>query len=166
MDEPGTPPSGDVRNCQSLLADRAIRPLQPWGGYIRGSCAWGSFHFYSDLNRVQVLYGEPPYHNTADCCAIMMVLEGHQPRKPEGAESLGFTDELWAMVQRCWWGNRARRPEMGEILRCLESAAQAWDTRPPLPHRATGNDSSHDEDYSSLTSTPSSETSSSYHIAL
>jgi len=28
-------------------------------------------------------------------------LGGQWPRKPEAVENLGFTDELWSMVERC-----------------------------------------------------------------
>ena len=74
---------------------------------------------------------------------LVGVLGGDRPQKPEAAESLGFTDELWSMLERCWEDDRDERPEVGEVLRCLESAAQAWDTRPPPPHRATDTDSSY-----------------------
>lgn len=65
-------------------------------------------------------------------------MEGQRPQKPEAAEGLGFTDELWSMVERCWRENRDERPEAKEIVDCLENAAKAWDTRPLPP---TGADS-------------------------
>ena len=105
----------------------------------------------------QVLYGKLPYWGTPNYAIAVRVLEGHRPQKPKGAESLGLTDELWAMAEQCWQEKRDQRPEVGEILHCLESAAQVWDTRPPPPHQAMGNGHSHDEDLSSTSSTSLSE---------
>ena len=64
---------------------------------------------------------------------LYFLLEGGQPQKPEAAENLGFTNELWSTVERCWRGNRDERPNVGEILHCLESAVPAWNTRPQDP---------------------------------
>ena len=83
---------------------------------------------------LQVLCGHVPYRDLTDIAAMLNILEGRRPQKPEAAESLDFTDELWRMVERCWRENRDERPEVREVLRCLESAAQAWDVRPPPPH--------------------------------
>jgi len=84
---------------------------------------------------------------------MLKILNRQRPQKPEAAESLGFTRELWSMVERCWRENRDERPEAKEIVDCLESAAKAWDTRPLPPMDA---DSSDSEDRWSLSSSPSS----------
>jgi len=73
--------------------------------------------------------------------AIAAILSGQRPQKPEAAESLGFTDELWIMVERCWRENWNERLEAKEIVDCLESAAKAWDTRPLPPADADSSDS-------------------------
>ena len=74
-----------------------------------------------------------PFSGMMDWLAIMKILEGGRPQKPRDAENLGFTNELWSMVERCWRENRGERPNVGEILRCLESAVPAWNTRPQDP---------------------------------
>ena len=61
------------------------------------------------------------------------IVGGDRPQKPEAAGSLGFTDELWSMVERCWQESWDERPETKEIVDYLESAAKAWDTRPSPP---------------------------------
>jgi hypothetical protein len=54
---------------------------------------------------------------------------GTRPRKPEGAKHLGFSDELWRIVELCWLEDRNARPCVEEILSCLKDAATFWDTR-------------------------------------
>jgi len=62
-----------------------------------------------------------------DISAAIAIMKGRRPQRPEAAEGLGFTDELWIMVERCWQENLDERPEAKEIVDCLESAANAWD---------------------------------------
>ena len=57
------------------------------------------------------------------------IMEGVRPRKPEGAKHLGFSDELWRTVELCWLQDRNARPDVEEILRCLNDAEVFWDTR-------------------------------------
>jgi hypothetical protein len=44
---------------------------------------------------------------------------GIRPEKPEGAERVGFSDELWRMVKLCWQQDRNARPVIEDILSCL-----------------------------------------------
>ena len=69
---------------------------------------------------------------------VSEILEGRRPQKPEAAESLGFTDELWSMIERCWREEPDERPEVKEMLDCLERGAQTWDTRPLPPYLPDG----------------------------
>jgi len=66
----------------------------------------------------------------------------------------GFTNGLWRMIERCWRQNwNSERPEVGGILRCLESVAQAWDTRLTLSRCATTRTDSEDSMFLSFLST-------------
>jgi len=38
-----------------------------------------------------------------------------RPQKPEVAESLGFTDKLWGIVQCCWLADASGRPDMRTV---------------------------------------------------
>ena len=152
MDESGATRSIPIWGCR-LPTNKAIRLLRFRDGYIRGSCKWGRSKFHSSLTWIrQVLSGNVPYWNITLLCAMRAIMGGDRPQKPKAAESIGFTDELWRMVERCWQENRDERPGVREILHCLESTAQAWDTRPPLPYQATGMDRSYSEDHSRLPS--------------
>src|SRR5882757_5977551 len=82
----------------------------------------------------QVLCGRLPHRGLRPHEVMCATMRGDRPRKPETMENLGFTDELWTTVERCWRENWNERPEVKEILSSLERATRAWNTRPPLPH--------------------------------
>jgi hypothetical protein len=54
---------------------------------------------------------------------------GIRPKKPEGAKRLGFSDELWRTVERCWREDRNARPNIASILSSLNEAKAFWDVR-------------------------------------
>ena len=58
-----------------------------------------------------------------------MVLNGTRPAKPEDATSLGFTDKLWEIVERCWLADSNARPTLDAVLSCLREAASSWEDR-------------------------------------
>ena len=60
---------------------------------------------------------------------INEIMEGVRPKKPEEAKCLGFSDELWKMVELCWQADRNARPVVEEILSALNEAAAFWHTR-------------------------------------
>lgn len=57
---------------------------------------------------------------------VHTIVEGGRPAKPEGAARLGFNDELWTLVKRCWRENRVERPTVEDILSCLNDATAFW----------------------------------------
>ena len=57
------------------------------------------------------------------------VLNGTRPAKPEDAASLGFTSELWEIVEQCWLADRNERPTLSAVLSCLTDAAPSWTDR-------------------------------------
>ena len=50
--------------------------------------------------------------------------------KPEGAERLGFDDELWGAVELCWLEDRNARPSAAYILSFLNDTTEFWFTGP------------------------------------
>ena len=72
-------------------------------------------------------------------------LRGTRPEKPSNAESLGFSDTLWELVQSCWSATRSNRPTAQELLEQLSLDSLAW--VPPIEYpilttSATNSDSS------------------------
>ena len=62
---------------------------------------------------------------------MLAIVEGDRPRKPESAERLGFTKELWDTVEKCWLTDRKARPSAGLINSCLimSDAVPFWSRR-------------------------------------
>ena len=56
-------------------------------------------------------------------------MEGDRPRKPEGAEGLGFTRGLWGTVERCWFADAGERPDVKDVLSQLNHAAWSWNRK-------------------------------------
>jgi hypothetical protein len=78
----------------------------------------------------QVLCGHYPYVEIqSDIMVIRAITGGVRPKKPEGAKRLGFSDELWRTVERCWQEDRNARPNIASILSSLNEAKAFWDVR-------------------------------------
>ena len=57
-------------------------------------------------------------------------MDGVRPKRPEEARCLGFSDELWRIIELCWLEDRKARPRIEDILTSLRvSVAQGINTR-------------------------------------
>lgn len=63
---------------------------------------------------------------------VIVVQKGGRPRRPDNAESLGFSDTLWRLTQMCWSESPSARPAAQRLLRCLQDASHTW--VPPLEY--------------------------------
>jgi len=77
----------------------------------------------------EVLSGHSPYHELSECSAVAEIIDGGRPKKPTMAARLGFTGELWEIVERCWNKDRDERPNLRVILSTLNDAAPFWKRR-------------------------------------
>ncbi|KAF9646136.1 kinase-like protein [Thelephora ganbajun] len=78
----------------------------------------------------EVLCGHVPYHDILrDTAVTLAILDGERPKKPKGGIYLGFAEALWETVEQCWLQDRSARPDVEEILCCLDSAQAFWYTR-------------------------------------
>jgi len=57
---------------------------------------------------------------------VVEISKGKRPKKPDDVTSLGFTDGLWEIVERCWSADRDARPTLEAVLSCLGEAALRW----------------------------------------
>ena len=55
------------------------------------------------------------------------IANGVRPKKPEGEECLGFTEDLWRIVEQCWLEDYSARPNVEDILPRLNDTALHWD---------------------------------------
>ena len=77
------------------------------------------------LKCAQVLCGHDPYHGMGSLAIMPAILEGVRPEKPKNAMDLGFTEALWETVEKCWAGDRSARPDVKDILSCLNGTPLA-----------------------------------------
>jgi len=78
----------------------------------------------------EVLCGKPPYWDITNRAALLNTITmGGRPKKPEAAESLGLTDDLWRIVRQCWLVDPNSRPDVRTILSHLNHATWSWEKR-------------------------------------
>ena len=58
--------------------------------------------------------------------ACMVVLEDERPPRPRDSEKLGFSDDVWETLQRCWEKEPSARPPVDIVSACLKRAAETW----------------------------------------
>ena len=68
----------------------------------------------------ETISGKLPFHKDTDCAILLKVVKGERP--PRGT---GFTDALWAMLERCWAPQPHDRPNIENVLGSLEVALNA-----------------------------------------
>ena len=71
----------------------------------------------------QVLCGTIPFGDLAHSIAIVAeIMKGARPERPQDAANLGFTGQLWEIVERCWLVDKNARPPLRAVLSCLKEA--------------------------------------------
>ena len=108
--------------------DEGVGYLRPKHAYLRGSYTYLASNVMRDSKGTkQVLCGSPPFRDLANSSMVVVeILKGTRPEKPEDAASLGFTDKLWEIVERCWSADKDVRPTPEAVLSCLHGASSKW----------------------------------------
>ena len=83
------------------------------------------------LNFRQVLTGKQPFPNMRPPELAYHVSSGLRPDKPEDAKAIGISDSLWELIQKCWLGDKTRRPQIQEVMAGVGNAADKWHTDMP-----------------------------------
>ena len=79
----------------------------------------------------QVLTGTPPFANQRKPeVAFCVALEDKRPSRPSNSESLGFTHELWNLLELCWAKDARSRPGVCHVVGCLNRVAEHWSADP------------------------------------
>ena len=69
----------------------------------------------------QVLTGEIPFSSVKTNWMVMQaVLKGDRPSRPKHPSC---TNDLWALIKRCWNKDPQLRPEIPEVSRTLSSVS-------------------------------------------
>ena len=74
----------------------------------------------------QVLTGERPFREIGSLELGLHVWSGNRPPKPENAGDIGISDPLWELIQKCWDGEKTRRPKIEEVVDGVGDAAANW----------------------------------------
>ena len=70
---------------------------------------------------VEVFTGKVPFDgNTDNGPVAIQIIRGKRPSKPQDAEQLGLTAEMWKFIETCWSGDPGERPTIDEVVRTWE----------------------------------------------
>ncbi|KAF9777894.1 kinase-like domain-containing protein [Thelephora terrestris] len=84
----------------------------------------------------EVLTGLRPFHRLHGYAPMLATLSGERPKKPPGAESLGFSRELWGLIELCWSKSTSSRSTAQRLYDCISPASLSWD--PPQTYPVVG----------------------------
>ena len=74
-----------------------------------------------------MLTGTPPFARRGKTeLACKVVLEDERPPRPRDSEKLGFTDQVWERLGKCWDKRPSARPSVDAVSACLKQAAETW----------------------------------------
>jgi hypothetical protein len=80
-------------------------------------CAHHLMWLYLTRSCAQLFSGQPPFaHLRKDAYVMMNVLNGARPSKPSATTEIGFTDDVWDLIQRGWAEEPSDRPMLWEFL--------------------------------------------------
>jgi len=51
---------------------------------------------------------------------VIQIANGKRPSKPQAADHLGLTEEMWKFIGKCWTPNPNKRPTIDEVVRTWE----------------------------------------------
>jgi serine/threonine protein kinase len=71
---------------------------------------------YCHFSSSQVFTGAVPFSSSLSPAAMLAIMDGRRPPRPTHP---ALTDQLWALVQRCWGQASHLRPEVSEVLKFL-----------------------------------------------
>jgi len=74
----------------------------------------------------EVLSGKTPFARLIDLIVMRKVVDGEHPARPEGAQGVWFTDDLWETTKLCWATRPENRPNIATVLACLEQVSRDW----------------------------------------
>lgn len=69
---------------------------------------------------IEVFSGKVPFGNMKNESVVIQIATGKRPAKPQAAEQLGLTVEMWKFIEKCWSANPSKRPTIDEVVRTWE----------------------------------------------
>ena len=84
----------------------------------------------------EVLSGHVPFYSFANRVVSGKILKGDRPERPQEAEGVLFTDEVWQVLGFCWTTQPEMRPSIEDLLQRLGKFSRSW--IPPSPQLLAG----------------------------
>jgi tetratricopeptide (TPR) repeat protein len=74
----------------------------------------------SNVRTAQLFSGQLPFeHIRSDFAVMIQVMRGARPSKPSASIEVGFTDDLWDIMQRGWAETPSDRPSLAEFWQVI-----------------------------------------------
>ena len=98
---------------------------------------------------VEVFSGKVPFGNMRNESVVIQIASGKRPPKPQAAEQLGLSPEMWKFIEKCWSANPNKRPTIDEVVSTWEGFVNG-SVVPSLGSSATQHIMSGDESCTSV----------------
>ena len=88
----------------------------------------------------ETISGNMPFHEDTDLTVFMKVMDGKRP--PRGR---GFAESLWRVLKLCWAPQPGDRPDINDVLQCLETISSLPEALSPGPDEEMEEDGDGDD---------------------
>jgi len=113
-----------VAGSSRWLAPEIIDPPKPSSKPIMASKSADVFAFA--MLAVEVFSGKVPFGNMKNESVVVQIANGKRPAKPQAAEQLGLSAEMWKFIEKCWSANPNKRPSIDEVVRIWEGFVNGY----------------------------------------
>ena len=79
---------------------------------------------------VEVFTGKVPFSNMKNKSVVIHIVDGKRPAKPQAAEQLGLTAEMWKFTEKCWSPSPNKRPTIDEVVGAWEGFVNGYVSSP------------------------------------
>ena len=97
----------------------------------------------------EVLSGNVPFYRYGTPGALLRVLEGKRPKRPQGAKGVWFNDDIWNVLERCWRPAPGDRLKAADVLLFLEEVSRSWSPLQTTDLGSSAEDSTDESEVSS-----------------
>ena len=97
----------------------------------------------------ETVSGNLPFHKHTDFQVSLKVMKGEHP-----CRGVGFAEELWKMLEQCWMFQPSDRPNIEDVLQCLETVSKYLEQPSPGVNEEIEDGDAWDESTSSSSGVP------------
>lgn len=82
---------------------------------------------------IEVFSVQLPFVGYSDAEAARLISNGSRPDRPQNAQDVGLTDEVWELLKKCWHQRPTQRPTVDRVCeellgdnRCVQKIFLGW----------------------------------------